>query len=145
MELPEHILDNFIQESESNFLNYIRKPWLNEETVMGEVSDLYKDKEVIILDAKSNIDDIIKNSIKPWVYHYSLNLNWVLLFKGLYEKMWISDLIYESDLEDFYLKVCRLEIIFNHFDGIIEDNDKIYLVKDDVRLIQKDIRKFTLN
>jgi hypothetical protein len=145
MELPEHILDNFIQESESNFLNYNRKPWLNEETVVAEAYDLYSDKEIIILDAKSNIDDIIKNSSKPWVYHYSLNLNWVLLFKGLYEKMWISDLIYESDLGDFYLKVCRLEIIFNHFDGIIEDNNKVYLVKDDVRLIQKDIRKFTLN
>lgn len=145
MELPEHILDNFIQESESNFLNYNRKPWLNEETVVAEAYDLYGDKEIIILDAKSNIDDIIKNSIKPWVYHYTLNLNWVLFFKELYEKMWISDLIYDSDLEDFYLKVCRLEIIFNHFDGIIEDKDKVYLVKDDVRLIQKDIKRFTLN
>lgn len=145
MELPEHILDNFIQESESNFLNYVRKNWLDEETVVAETYDLYGDKEIIILDAKSNIDDIIKKSSKPWVYHYSLNLNWVLFFKALYEKMWISDLIYDSDLEDSYLKVCRLEIIFNHFDGIIEDSNKVYLVKDDVRLIQKDIRKFTLN
>lgn len=123
MELPEHILDNFIQESESNFLNYNRKPWLNEETVVAEAYDLYGDKEIIILDAKSNIDDIIKNSSKPWVYHYSLNLNWVLLFKVLYEKMWTLDLIDDPDLQDVYIKVYRLEVIFNHVDGIIELNE----------------------
>ena len=51
----------------------------------------------------------------------------------------------DIDMEEIYLKTWRLEIIFNHVDGIIESGDKIYLVRDDVKLIQKDIRRFTLN
>jgi hypothetical protein len=53
--------------------------------------------------------------------------------------------VIEDDTQEIYLKTWRLELIFNHFDGIIESGDKIYLVRDDIKLIQKDIRRFTLN
>ena len=59
--------------------------------------------------------------------------------------MWTLDLIDDPDLQDVYIKVYRLEVIFNHFDGIVEDGEKVYLIKDDINLIQKDIRKLTLN
>jgi hypothetical protein len=145
MELPKHILTQFIEKTESYFIDYNRKSWLDEETLIGEASDLYKDKKIIILDSKSNINNIIGNSSKPWVYHYTLNLNWILFFKSLYESMWTLDLIDDPDLQDVYVKVYRLEVIFNHVDGIVEDGDKVYLIKDDINLIQKDIRKLTLS
>ena len=60
--------------------------------------------------------------------------------------MWIYNYIKEgNDLEEIFVKTRILEIIFNHVDGIIESGDKIYLVRDDIKLIQKDIRRFTLN
>jgi len=145
MELPKHFLTKFINDSELFLQSYNRKSWLDEETLIHEASVLYKDKKIILLDSKSNVNSIISNSSKPWVYHYSLNLNWILFFKGLYESMWTCDLVDNHDLQDIYLKVNKLEVIFNHVDGIMEDGDKVYLIKDDINLIQKDIRKLTLN
>ena len=59
--------------------------------------------------------------------------------------MWVYNHVKEGDdLEEIFLKTRGLEVIFNHVDGIIESGDKIYLVKDDVKLIQKGIRKFYL-
>ena len=111
---------------------------------MKETSDLYEGKEVLIIKNNYEIETILRESQTPWVYHYSLNLNWVVFFNRLYSCAWSQDLT-DIDMEEIYLKTWRLEIIFNHVDGIIESGDKIYLVRDDVKLIQKDIRRFTLN
>jgi len=144
MKLSDNLLTKIIESTEKFFSEYERKPHLNDDDLIKETSDLYLGKEIIIIKNNYEIDNILQNSQKPWVYHYSLNLNWVVFFNRLYSSAWSQDLT-DLDMEDIYLKTWRLELIFNHVDGIIESNDKIYLVRDDVKLIQKDIRRFTLS
>jgi hypothetical protein len=145
MKLPKEFLDDIVKETEDSFNGYERKPYLSLEDLINETSKLYNnEKEVVFLDNIYDIKNTIKNSENPWVYHYTLNLNWVVFFNKLYQKMWINSLE-DNDFDDVYLKTCVLEIIFNHVDGIIEDEDKVFLIKDDVNLIQKGIKKFTLS
>lgn len=147
MKLPKEFLDSTIKETEASFNEYKRKPYLSLEDLINETSILYNnEKEVVFLDNIYDIKNTIKNSENPWVYHYTLNLNWVVFFNKLYQKMWLSDFSKEvDDFDNIYSKTCVLEIIFNHVDGIIEDSGKVYLIKDDVNLIQKGIKKFTLS
>jgi len=145
MKLTDKFLTKLIEHTESVFIDYERKPHLNDEDLIKEASGLYENKNIILVTKNSyQIDNILKESQTPWVYHYSLNLNWVVFFNNFYEKMWLQDLVVD-DMEEIYLKTWRLELIFNHIDGIIESGDKVYLIKDDVKLIQKDLRRFTLN
>lgn len=144
MKLTDNFLIELIEYVENIFTNYERKPHLNDEDLIKETLDLYGGKEVSIIRNVYEIEKILKEITKPWVYHYSLNLNWVVFFNKLYEKMWLQNLVID-DMEEVYLKTWRLELIFNHVDGIIEGDDKIYLVKDDVNLIQKDLRRFILS
>jgi hypothetical protein len=145
MKLTNNFLTELIEYTENVFSNYERKQHLSDEDLIKETSDLYEGKEVIIVKSTYEIDNILKESQTPWVYHCSLNLNWVVFFNRLYDKMWLKDINIEDDIQEIYLKTWRLELIFNHFDGIIESGDKVYLIRDDVKLIQKDIRRFTLN
>ena len=144
MKLPDILLTELIESTEKIFSTYERKPHLNDEDLIKETSDLYNNKEVLIVKNNYEIENILQESQTPWVYHYSLNLNWVVFFNNLYYQMWLQDLVVD-DMEEIYLKTWRLELIFNHVDGIIESGDKVYLIKDDVKLIQKDIRRFTLS
>lgn len=145
MKLTDNFLTEIINSTEKIFSDYERKSHLSDDDLIKETSDLYEGKEVIIVKSTYEIDNILKESQTPWVYHHSLNLNWVVFFNRLYDKMWLKNIVIEDDTQEIYLKTWRLELIFNHFDGIIESGDKIYLVRDDIKLIQKDIRRFTLN
>lgn len=145
MKLPEEFLSKIIEESESFFKNYERVSYMTEDDLIKETSDLYNGKNVYIIKNIYNVENILKDSENPFVYHYSSNLNWVLFFNKLYQKMWVNDYIKEGDdLEVIYLKTCRLEIIFNHFDGIIEKENDIYLVKDDINFIKNNITKWNI-
>jgi len=144
MKLTDTFLTELIKSTEKIFCEYERKSHLSDDDLIKETSDLYGGKEVTIIKNVYEIEKILKEITKPWVYHYSLNLNWVVFFNRFYGWVWVQDLT-DSDMEEIFLKTWRLELIFNHVDGIIEGDDKIYLVKDDVKLIQKDLRKFTLS
>lgn len=144
MKLTDNFLTEIINSTEKIFSDYERKSHLSDDDLIKETSDLYEGKEVLIIKNNYEVETILRESQTPWVYHYSLNLNWVVFFNRLYSCAWSQDLT-DIDMEEIYLKTWRLEIIFNHVDGIIESGDKIYLVRDDVKLIQKDIRRFTLN
>jgi hypothetical protein len=140
------------------FKNYTRKPHLSKEVIIKETEDLYNNqKKVFWIENPYEIKKILKNCDNPWVYHYSLNLNWVLFFTTLFEiistkgsfssvseKLKYFGFDFE-DLEEVYLKTWRLKIIFDHADGLIEDGDKIYIIKDDYNLIQKGLDRFTLS
>ena len=145
MKLTDKILTELIGDVEDVFSSYERESYLDDNDLIEETSELYDGKKVLIVKNVYEIESILKESETPWVYHYSLNLNWVVFFNRLYQKMWVYNYIKEgNDLEEIFVKTRRLEVIFNHVDGIIESGDKIYLVKDDVKLIQKGIRKFYL-
>ena len=146
MKLTDKILTELIGDVEDVFSSYERESYLDDNDLIEETSELYEGKKVFIVKNVYEVESILKESKKPWVYHYSLNLNWVVFFNRLYQKMWVYDNFKEgNDLEEIFVKTRRLEVIFNHVDGIIEGGDKIYLIKDDVKLIQKDLRRFTLN
>jgi hypothetical protein len=146
MKLTDKILTELIGDVEDIFGSYERYAYKSENDLIKKTSELYDGKKVLIVKNVYEIESILKESETPWVYHYSLNLNWVVFFNRLYQKMWIYNYIKEgNDLEEIFVKTRILEIIFNHVDGIIESGDKIYLVRDDVKLIQKDLRRFTLN
>jgi hypothetical protein len=146
MKLPNNVLKSVIERTEQVFKNYVRKPHLSKKDVIGEINDLYDNqKEVIWIENPHQIRNILKNSDNPWVYHYSLNLNWVLFFKILYEEYLFGKDDLDEDISDVYLKTWRLKILFDHADGLIEDGDKVYIVKDDYNLIQKGLDRFTLS
>jgi len=146
MKLTDKILTELIGDVEDVFSSYERESYLDDNDLIEETSELYDGKKVLIVKNVYEIESILKESETPWVYHYSLNLNWVVFFNRLYQKMWVYNYIKEgNDLEEIFVKTRRLEVIFNHVDGIIESGNKIYLIKDDVKLIQKDLRRFTLN
>ena len=146
MKLTDKILTELIGDVEDVFSSYERESYLDDNDLIEETSELYDGKKVLIVKNVYEIESILKESKKPWIYHYSLNLNWVVFFNRLYQKMWVYNYIKEgNDLEEIFVKTRRLEVIFNHVDGIIESGNKIYLIKDDVKLIQKDLRRFTLN
>jgi len=146
MKLTDKILTELIGDVEDVFGSYERESYLDDNDLIEETSELYEGKKVLIVKNVYEIENILQESETPWVYHYSLNLNWVVFFNRLYQKMWVYNYIKEdNDLEEIFLKTRGLEVIFNHVDGIIESGDKIYLIRDDVKLIQKDLRRFTLN
>jgi hypothetical protein len=150
MKLPDEVLNSLIIRTEQVFKNYVRKPYLTKEDLIDETRDLFdEEKKVTWVDDPNEIGNILKNCKKPWVYHYSLNLNWVLFFTTLYEEynfhMMQSRHLDMSEVCSMYLKAWRLKLVFDHADGIIEDGDEVYIIKDDYNLIQKGLSKFTLS
>lgn len=148
MNLPTKFLDEIIKETEKKFTDYKRTPYLTEIDLIKEVSDLYENKkQVILLNSLYDIRNTLSLSNKPWVYHVSLNLNWVVFFNHLYKKMSLSGYVdkdNKDDLESIYIKTNSLELVLNHIDGIIEDDNKIYLVKDDFNFINPEIKKWKI-
>jgi hypothetical protein len=148
MELPKKILEDVVLRSEEFFKNYVRKQHLTKEDVIKEVSDLYNNKKKIIwLEDSNQLKGFTKNSEKPWVYHRSLNLNWVLFYNFLYEEYLfrLRNIFSEedfTDISDIYLKTWRLNLLFDHADGLIEDGDKVFIVKDDINFIKNDLPKW---
>lgn len=149
MKLSDEWLNSLITRTEQVFKNYVRKPHLTKEDVINETKVLFDcQKEIIWVNNPHQIKNVLKDCKNPWVYHYTLNLNWVLFFTTLYEEYLFGlDLNEEDTLEigNIYLKAWRLKLIFDHADGIIEDENKVYIVKDDYNLIQKGLDKFTLS
>lgn len=151
MDMPYDVLDEIIKQT-SQLETYVRQPYLDKEGIEFLVKELYKDnpKRVYWLEDPIEIKQKIKQSSKPWVYHYSLNLNWVLFFKKYYEYVLKNPQLFNEDQanitfleesKETYEHVCLLKKIFDHVDGIMEDDNKIYIVKSDIGLIKSDFKK----
>ena len=138
MEIPKDVLDFVIESTNNNMENYVRKQYHSDEVILWCANFLYdENKNIKWVNNIYEIKKIINVSEKPWAYHYSLNINWVLFFISLFEH--IQPYLNEEDFEDMlsiYIKVTLLKNIFDHIDGIIEDGDTIYLVKTDVNFIK---------
>ena len=147
MEIPKEVLDDIIEFTNRNFENYKREQYLSDEELLEATNELYdNEKKVIILQNQYEIKEKVLKSEKPWVYHNSLNMNWVLFFTYSYRKLYpYLELEERKDIKSTITKVRLLRKVFNHVDGVVEDGDFVYLIKDDVNLIQKGIKKFTLN
>lgn len=147
MEIPKEVLDDIIEFTNRNFENYEREQYLSDEELLEVTNELYdNEKKVIILQNQYEIKEKVLKSEKPWVYHNSLNMNWVLFFTSSYRKLYpYLELEERKDIKSTITKVRLLRKVFNHVDGVVEDGDFVYLIKDDVNLIQKGIKKFTLN
>jgi hypothetical protein len=158
MELPTPLLDKIIEYTNYIFENHTRSKHLTKQELEIIVRHLYNmdDKTITKIKWVSDvyeIRDLLKNIDKPWVYHYSLNLNWVLFFKTYYEFVSFKSFKYikettrtNFDVEnrDVYKKVCCLYDILNNIDGVIEDGDTIYLIKDDVTLIRPTLQTWKI-
>ena len=151
MDMPYDVLDEIIKQT-SQLETYTRQPYLDDKGAESLVRNLYKDesKRIYWLEDPIEIKQKIKHSTKPWVYHYSLNLNWVLFFKKYYEFVSQNPQLFDEDQvnkifleesEETYQHVCVLKEIFDHVDGIMEDDNKIYIVKSDIGLIKSDFKK----
>lgn len=147
MEIPKEVLDDIIEFTNRNFETYEREQYLSDEELLEVTNELYdNEKKVIILQNQYEIKEKVLKSEKPWVYHNSLNMNWVLFFTFSYRKLYpYLELEERKDIKSTITKVRLLRKVFNHVDGVVEDGDFVYLIKDDVNLIQKGIKKFTLN
>ena len=146
MKLDKEILDRVIELSDRKFSEYKREKYLSTEDLLDYVKEFYDyNKEVVLLNNIYEIKDKIKHSEKPWAYHYSLHLNWVVFFNILSRKILLSLPKSErSEVREIRKKVRILEKIFNHVDGIIEDGDKVYLIETDFSFIKSDLNKWTI-
>lgn len=132
LEKIKHIMRSY-KRNEDSFVN------MSKDEVIRLTNTFYDNKKTVIwLDTNHEIKEKIQGSEKPWVYHYSLNINWVLFFTEYYLTFCNR---YQSDEErkDFfpiYEKAEYLRMMFVHIDGIIEDGDIVYLIKDDVEFIK---------
>lgn len=146
MKIDKELLDKIMELSEKKFSEYKREKYLSKEEVLDYTKDFYDyEKDVIFLNNIYEIKDKVKNSKKPWAYHYSLHLNWVVFFKVFTRKIYLKIPRSErGDIRDTYIKVKLLEKIFNHVDGIIEDGDKVYLIETDVSFIKPNLDRWTI-
>lgn len=147
MKLDKEVLDRVIELSDKYFSEYKREKSLNKEELLEYVKDFYgKNKKFILLNDLYEIKDKIKNSEKPWTYHYSLHLNWIVFFEILSRKILSSSSTEEqhSEIIEIRKKVRMLEKIFNHVDGIIEDGDKVYLIETDVSFIKPNLKRWAI-
>lgn len=143
MKIPPEVLSEGIEQIKQVMRSYKRDDAyaidMSKNEVINLTNILYdRKKNIIWLDSNREIKEKIGGSEKPWVYHYSLNINWVLFFTEYYLKFCTR---YQSDEEhkDFfpiYEKAEYLRMIFCHIDGIIEDGDNVYLIKDDTDFIK---------
>lgn len=156
MRLNSKILDEIIEESTFRVETYDRISNLSKEEIESTVLELFKHdgikvKNLVWIEDEIEVYRKIKNLDQPWVYHYNVNLNWVVLFRTYFNYIINNNLVDVvhpddfSDLEDIYLKVCCLNKILDNVDGLVEDKNIVYIVKTDFSLIKKDIKKMSLN
>jgi hypothetical protein len=147
MEIPKEVLDDIIEFTNRNFENYEREQYLSDKELVELTNELYDNqKKVTVLQNQYEIKEKVLKSEKPWVYHTSLNMNWVLFFTSSYRKLYPYLCDEErNETKPIIKKVRLLRKVFNHVDGIVEDGDFVYLIKDDVNLIQTGLKKFTLS
>lgn len=146
MEIDKNKLDDVIKKTEKVFSEYKRKKLLSKESVLFFTKKIYgQEKDIIFLNNIFDIKDKIKNSEKPWAYHYSLHLNWVIFFRILTVEIWDQLSNFErDDFMDIFEKTRALEEIFNNVDGIIEDGDKVYLIETDVSFIKPSLDRWMI-
>lgn len=150
MDIPKNILDKAIENTHKIFEGYERNHRktlkLDKKQLTECVRRLYdEEKEVKFVDNIHEIKTILEYSEKPWVYHYSLNLNWVVFFTIFYEHIYshIPD-EEKADARPIYYKTLNLKWILENVDGIIEDKNIVYLVKDDATFIKGGLQKWTI-
>lgn len=156
MNIPKHLLQSF-HESVGNILNSYNREHVTEKVrkrpkddIENFVKQLYGyDKKIEWLNTNLEVNKNLSLTNKPWVYHYSVNLSWVLFYKCFYELVFnkLHNQNYE-ELQYFidegtetYHQVCNLYIILNAVDGIMESDDTVYLVKTDLSFIKQDVGK----
>ena len=90
------------------------------------------------------------------MYHHSYITHWLIFFKcftqSIISQKWIrSNNEHENKIQNFieearstYMQIAYLQYIFNYIDGIIEDDDTIYLIVDDISFIETTINKWKI-
>lgn len=146
MEIPKEILDKVIELSNKEIQNYNRVQTLSNEEVMEDVIELYDFKKTVKwVDNVHEVKHIISRSDKPWAYHYSLNLNWVLFYRTLCRRIWPYLTIEERrDILPSYSKVKLLRKIFDHVDGLVEDGEMVYIIKSDFNFIKSKLDRWKI-
>jgi len=127
----------------------------SDEEIESLVKELYRlegkeIKKIEWLKNRTLLNQKLKNS---WVYHYDLNMQWVLFHKFFYEnclKFKEDDgcRYFIEESESTYKKICILKEILDNIDGITELNEEegtIHLVSLDLDLFKNGIKKFTLS
>lgn len=159
MEINPSIL-SYLHQSCNYVIDSYTKPTKNKtkETIESLVKELYGLEGKHIQNIKwihddNFVEEQINKSKTPWVYHYDLNIHWILFFKNFYEgclrfneDSGCKFFIEESG--DIYKKVLLLEKILQNIDGITEldeNNGTIYLVDLDISFIKKNKLEFILN
>jgi hypothetical protein len=143
MQIPPEVLTEGLEKIKHTMRSYKRNDAyavdMSKDEVIRLTNTFYDNKKTVTwLDTNHEIKEKIQGSEKPWVYHYSLNINWVLFFTEYYLTFCIR---YQSneernDFSPIYEKAEFLRMIFCHIDGIIEDGDNVYLIKDDAEFIK---------
>jgi hypothetical protein len=153
MEIPKEILDGIIPSVHRLFEKYERNNPnkinmnFNKERLLELAYEFYnKGKEIRWVEDINEVKKIASKSEKPWVYHYTLNLNWVVFFTMLYEHIyWDVNKEWKDEVKPIYTKALHLKWLLENVDGIIEDGNVVYLIKDDVSFINTKLEKFTLS
>jgi hypothetical protein len=144
MKIPKETLDEIIESTNRNFQNYKREQYLSDDEII-EMTHIMYDKQKIIkwLDNIQEVKEKVSTSDKPWVYHHSLNMNWVLFFTSSFRKIHRHlDIGERDELKPIITKIRSLRKIFDHVDGIVENGDFVYLIKADVNFIKMDLRRW---
>jgi len=157
MKLPNEIVDAAIHYTNNFIKQYKRETYLSNDKVVERAKNFYdNEKNIIWINSSNEVKDKLKNIDKPWVYHYSLHLNWVTFFTTywgfIHNQITTEDFIlkygYTEDklLEvlDVFQKNMNLEDILNHVDGIIEDGENIYLIKADLDFIKTKLERWKI-
>jgi hypothetical protein len=151
MKLPKELLDKIVPSVHALFEKYDRdnfnKKNLNfsKERLIKLAHEFYdKEKEIRWVEDINEVKKITNKSEKPWVYHYSLNLNWVVFFTMFFEHIsWDDFREWKTEVKPTYWKTLHLKWILENVDGIIEDGNVVYLVKDDHNFIKTKLDRWT--
>jgi len=146
MKISEVKLDWILENTKLTFEKYKREEDLSKNQINIVIRCVFgSDKEIKWLNNLYDIKDAVRKSQKPWAYHYSNNFNWVIAFIHFYE-IGSPDFSEQerSEMSNIYVKCLYLKILFDHVDGVIEDDDTIYVFKDDINLIKTKINKIYL-
>jgi len=152
MELPRELLDKIIPSVHELFKNYKRDNFnkrnlnMDKERLIELAHNFYdEEKEIRWVEDIYEVKGIIDKSEKPWVYHYSLNLNWVVFFTLFVEHIgWDVHREWMTEVTPIYTKTLHLKWLLENIDGIIEDGNVVYLVKDDHNFIKTKLDKWTI-
>jgi len=152
MELPKELLDRIIPSVQDLFERY-RRDNENKQNFNMDKNDIIelahefydKKKEIRWVDDIIEVKNIVSKSEKPWVYHYSFNLNWVVFFTTFFEHIsWDDFREWKKEVKPTYWKALHLKWLLENIDGIVEDNDIVYLIKDDYNLIKTKLNKWKI-